>query len=78
MYNNSLSLTKVISGVQRILGVTSQIVPLYNKVKPTIDNAKSIINNIPIKSMVYKKKAKSSDNPKKNEKKTFNSPQFFL
>lgn len=78
MYNSSLSLAKIINGVQRILGITSQIVPLYNKVKPTIQNASSIIKQLPIKKIITNPVSHNNAIPIKKEKKNINSPQFFL
>lgn len=76
MNNGLISIPNIINGIQRILGVASQIVPLYKKVKPVINNAKSIINVIPAK--YNKKEVQNEVNNLKKEKKPFNSPQFFL
>mgnify|MGYP003304978894 CR=1 FL=1 len=47
MFHNPLIITKIINGIERILGIASQIVPIYQKVSPTISNAHSIIKKIP-------------------------------
>ena len=40
----SLNLPKVINGVSKTLSVANQLIPLYVKAKPLINNAKSTFN----------------------------------
>lgn len=51
MYNatgltKGLSLTKVIGGINKTLQVMNQVIPLYQKAKPLITNARSIFSVI--------------------------------
>ena len=41
---NNLSLTKVISGISKTLNIANQVIPLYQQVKPIINNASSILS----------------------------------
>ena len=94
MYNalgatKGLSLTKIIGGIAKTLQIANQVIPLYQKTKPMIQNAKSLFSVV--KEM--KKATPTSTTPQKNisttkntENKTnFNlkkesnaSPTFFL
>lgn len=38
------SLSKILSGTNKTLGIVKQVVPIYNEVKPMISNAKTFIN----------------------------------
>ena len=41
-----LSLTKVIGGISKTLGVVNEIIPLYKEAKPLVSNARNAINII--------------------------------
>ena len=43
---NGLSLTKIIGGISKTLQIANQMIPLYQKAKPMITNARSIFNVI--------------------------------
>lgn len=88
MYNplslgKGLSLVKVIGGISKTLQVANQIIPLYQKAKPAISNARNVLKVL--KGMMTKEqvnnKSKIVINEIKEEKKTKkeeNSPTFFL
>lgn len=49
MYNpmgltKGLSLTKIIGGISKTLQIANQVIPLYQKTKPIINNARSIFS----------------------------------
>ncbi len=49
MYNvigatKGLSLTKIIGGIAKTLQIANQVIPLYQKTKPMIQNAKSLFS----------------------------------
>lgn len=83
--SRGLSLTKIIGGISRTLQIANQIIPLYQKAKPAIQNARSVLN-------VLKEMNKSSTNSNTTKtvipatieenveltKKTQASPTFFL
>ena len=82
-----LTLTKVLGGISKTLGIANQVIPLYREAKPMIKNAKTImsvlrdlnkpINNKPSKKdkVELQKKETFSSNTKFNN---INSPSFFL
>lgn len=39
-----LSFIKIISGLSRTLQIANQIIPLYQKAKPALSNAKEVLN----------------------------------
>ena len=41
---NNLSISKVIKGISKTLNIANQVIPLYQKVKPIINNASSILS----------------------------------
>ena len=87
---SGLSLTKVIGGVSKTLSVANQLIPLYVKAKPLINNAKSTFNvakeilnttstnNHALPSKVNKTKEKRSVNNITPPTKNTNNPVFFL
>ena len=91
MYNTSmltkgLSLSKIIGGLSKTLQIANQVIPLYQKAKPIIKNARSAFSvlqelkkTIPqkeeIKEANYKVIAKTEETSIKKEGTT---PTFFL
>ena len=41
---NNLSIYKVIKGISKTLNIANQVIPLYQQVKPIINNASSILS----------------------------------
>ena len=41
---NNLSISKVIKGISKALNIANQVIPLYQQVKPIINNASSILS----------------------------------
>ncbi len=39
----SLSLTKVLSGISKGLGIVNQAIPIYKEIKPMMSNAKKVL-----------------------------------
>ena len=86
----SLNLPKVINGVSKTLSVANQLIPLYVKAKPLINNAKSTFNvakeilsttntnNHELPNKVTKTKEKRSVNAVTPPTKNTNNPVFFL
>ena len=81
-YQNTLSLTKVLSGISKGLGIVNQALPIYKEIKPMVTNAKKIID-------ITKEFNKSNNKVYLNEKKEVNNtsnieldnipkPSFFL
>ena len=42
--SSKLTLSSILSGAQKTIGTVNQIVPLYNQVKPMIQNSKILLN----------------------------------
>lgn len=84
----SLTLPKIIGGISKTLQIANQMIPLYQKAKPLITNARSImsimkdmgknsIKTIEAKdATIINKKESTKKNLKKEEAPT--SPTFFL
>lgn len=91
MYNalgvaKGLSLTKIIGGISKTLQIANQIIPLYQKTKPLISNARSAFHilkevstsknkDLPQKASLKQNKNQTIENIKKE---STNSPTFFL
>lgn len=93
MYNTGivtkgLSLTKIIGGLSKTLQIANQVIPLYQKAKPMISNARSLFSIVkemgkntketiktPIKEDTATKNLPKQENTKKE---TSASPTFFL
>lgn len=56
---SKISLSGILNGAQKTIGTVNQIVPLYNQVKPMIENSKSVFK-------VFKG-IKSKNTPSKNK-----------
>ncbi len=75
----SLNLSKIIGGVSKTLQIANQVIPLYQKTKPIIKNAKSTLNIL----KEFKNTPNKSNTPIKKEEpvtlnNSSNSPTFFL
>lgn len=78
----TLSLSKILSGISKGLGLINQAIPIYKEVKPMISNAKKVIN---IAKEFNKSSLKTIDiKPKKEEtnnvsptKSNSSNPVFF-
>lgn len=44
--NNSLSLTKLIGGLSKILGIANQVIPLYKQAKPMLNKSFTFLSNV--------------------------------
>jgi len=71
--NNGISLVKIISGLSKTLGIVNEFLPLYKKIKPTINKSISFINSV---SDNIKRIDKNDDAIKKDI--ITNSPTFFI
>ena len=72
---------KILSGVNRTLGIANQVIPLYQQTKPLFRNAKTAYNILknrrPIKNIT--KSGEEVNGSLVQEKKTINnSPKFFI
>lgn len=92
MFNTSLikgglTLPKVIGGISKTLQIANQIIPLYQKAKPMISNARSILSvmkgiskttpkTIEAKDVKIVNSNKSTQNTTKKAETT--TPTFFL
>ncbi len=45
MFNSGLSLTKILGGISKSLTIAEQIIPIYQKISPSISNLRSIVSN---------------------------------
>ena len=91
---NKITLSGILNGAQKTIGTVNQIVPLYNQVKPMIENSKTVFNvfkGLKIKEPLNRSKrnntpqSKQINNPPQQEKEsktnTFSnepSKPFFL
>lgn len=41
---NSLSLSKILSGLSKGLGIVNQAIPIYKEVKPMVSNARKVLS----------------------------------
>lgn len=94
MYNTvgitkGLSLTKIIGGLSKTLQIANQVIPLYQKTKPIINNAKSLFSIVkefkkPSKPIAPQLKEKTNLLIQNNsetptiKKESNTSPTFFL
>ena len=84
--SQGLTLSKVISGISKTLGIANQVIPLYREAKPMIQNARSIMGVLKTMSKTPSKIIETKENsatkiPQKTPeiKKVENtSPTFFL
>ncbi len=89
MFNPSLlikglSLTKIIGGLSKTLQIANQVIPLYQKAKPMIQNARNImgvlktITKTPTSLESVEKTSSNTIEKSTKEKEDQNSPTFFL
>ena len=78
-----LSLIKIIGGLSKTLQIANQIIPLYQKAKPAISNARGVLNvlremNKPNSSGKNQSSTKEIQNKIMPKEKTQVAPTFFL
>lgn len=89
MLKGGLSLTKIIGGLSKTLQIANQVIPLYQKAKPMISNARNLFSIVKemgktTKEETAKKRIEANTNSKTNsqnttpKKETTTSPTFFL
>ncbi len=85
--SQGLTLSKVISGISKTLGIANQVIPLYREAKPMIQNARTILGvlkdlNKPSQNNSNNGKnkeiTKKSTIPKESTYIKANNPVFFL
>ncbi len=77
-----LSLSKIIGGLNKTLNVVNQAIPLYQKLKPILGNAKDLLNVVNIINTPENIDNKKDDDIKNNKvieakKVSTNLPTFF-
>ncbi len=82
-----LSLTKIIGGISKTLQIANQMIPLYQKAKPMIQNARGIMNLMKdfgknakkvLNEQEEKQIPQSKTKPIEMKKEENTSPTFFL
>ena len=48
MFTNGLSITKILGGISKSLSIAEQIIPIYQKISPSISNLRNIVSNFKI------------------------------
>ena len=76
----SFSFIKILNGISKTLNMANQIIPIYQKTKPAISNAKNILGTIKNINISDKPKKIVENNSKKELKNSpsNNMPQFFI
>ena len=82
---SGLSLTKVLSGISKGLGLMNQAIPIYKEIKPMIGNAQKLMslakefsNTSPKTIDVTPKKEVEKTTPLKDKTINTTNPVFFL
>ena len=52
MFTNGLSLTKILGGISKSLTIAEQIIPIYQKISPSISNLRNIVSNFKINNNI--------------------------
>ncbi len=80
-----LTLTRVLGGISKTLGIANQVIPLYREAKPMIRNARTILAVLKDMNKPSTKTNTVKNTPVKKETtfnskpiKVVNSPSFFL
>ena len=75
MFTSGLSLTKILGGISKSLTIAEQIIPIYQKISPSISNLRNIVSNFKLNNNI------NSNNIKQIKTITNNSnshnPTFF-
>lgn len=90
-FTRGLSFVKIIGGLSKTLQVANQIIPLYQKAKPAIQNARSMLgilkemkkpdgtkSNNQVEQNLNSIENTNTNNIEKNKEKAAPSPTFFL
>ncbi len=84
--SKGLTLTKIIGGISKTLQIANQVIPLYQKAKPMIQNARSVMGVLKEFKTTSPKAITTKENKVINKKYSSNgtkkeeiaSPTFFL
>lgn len=79
VYGTGLTVTKVLGGLSKALGIANQAIPLYQQIKPMVGNARKVMSvlkefNTPVKETPAKKAIISQAKEKEVIEKTITSP----
>ena len=74
MFTSGLSLTRILGGISKSLTIVEQIIPIYQKISPAINNLRNIASSFKLNNNVN-----SHNNVKqiKTITNNSNSPTFF-
>ena len=76
---NTWSISKILTGLSKVLGLANQAIPIYKEIKPLASNAKKVFNVI--KDFKYTPNNKTTINASTKEKieptTVQSNPQFF-
>ena len=74
MFTNGLSITKILGGISKSLTIAEQIIPIYQKLSPGINNLRNIFSNLKINNNYnYNNQIKTIT----NNSNSHNNPTFF-
>ena len=74
MFTSGLSLTKILGGISKSLTIAEQIIPIYQKISPSISNLRNIVSNFKINNNINNntvKKIKTITNNSNSHNPTF-------
>ena len=84
---STLSLSKIIGGINKALSIANQAIPLYEQLKPILKNGRKLIDIVSIMNKKEDKEEKKEENKetkiiketttKKEESNNNNLPTFF-
>ena len=77
-FRSSFSLVKILSGLSKTLNIANQIIPMYKKAKPTIENARNLIGTLKNINIVDKPIENNKLKKEPINSSLVNKPQFFI
>ena len=68
---HGLSITKLLGGISKSLTIAEQIIPIYQKISPSVNNLRNIISNIKTPQNTNTKQIKTITNNSNSHNPTF-------
>lgn len=78
LLTRGFSLIKILSGLSKGLTIANQVIPIYKKAKPMVNNTKTIFKSLKEINMPDKKKSVKIKKESITDSNNLNNPKFFI
>ena len=78
LLTRGFSLIKILNGLSKGLTIANQVIPIYTKAKPMVNNTKTILKTLKGINISDKKNITETKKESITDSNNFNNPKFFI